>query len=392
MLDKASFQQELHKIIGFWSTKMLDTQRGGFYGRIDGFGVLHPDADKSVILNTRILWTFSAAARQGFAEAEPFAHRAYAYIRQYFIDAENGGVFWMLDCEGRPVDTKKQVYAQAFAIYALSEYYRFCQHQESLQLALDIFYLMEKHALDREKGGYLDAFSREWTLLDDLRLSDKDANAAKTQNTHLHIFEAYANLYKARPDAEVGQSLHKLLNLFVDKFIDPATAHIHLFFDVDWKLESDIVSYGHDIEASWLLWDAAVALGDETLMEQLKPICIRIAEVTFAEAVDSEGAIINEWHPSKGFRDTDRVWWVQVEAILGFLYAWRHTGELRYKSAAEKIWAFCLEKLPESADGEWFWSVDAEGTPNRMEDLAGPWKCPYHTSRVCLEGLLIMNV
>ena len=244
----ASARQELFSILDWWSEKMPDHEQGGFYGRIDGTGVLHPTADKSVILNTRILWTFSAAARQtGIAAYGSVAERAFHYLLDHFWDPQFGGVYWMLDYRGQPVQDKKQVYAQAFAVYAFSEYYRLTQDQAALDKAQALFDLMERHSLDKMRGGYYEAFSRDWQLIADLRLSDKDANEAKTMNTHLHVLEAYANLYRAAPSRPVEAALKAMILIFLDKFIDPQKAHLRLFFDENWNLKSDEISFGHDM-------------------------------------------------------------------------------------------------------------------------------------------------
>ncbi|TAE46543.1 MAG: N-acyl-D-glucosamine 2-epimerase [Bacteroidetes bacterium] len=383
---KTTFEQELNDILGWWVREMTDLRSGGFYGRIDGEGTLHPEAEKGIILNTRILWTFSAAARStGNPDWQQAADRAFHYIASYFYDPEYQGVYWSLDHLGAPAQTKKQSYAQAFAIYALSEYYLLTRSPESLHLAQQIFSRLETHALDKVRNGYLEAFTREWGAMADIRLSDKDANEAKTQNTHLHILEAYTNLCRCDNSAPVKDALRNLIFLFTDKFIDPESAHIHLFFDEEWSLRSDIVSYGHDIEASWLLWEAAEVLDEAAVKTLLKPICLRIAEVTLKEATEADGAVINEYYPSQQRYDRDRIWWVQAEAMVGFWNAWQLSGETRYREAALRTWNYILDNQRDTVGGEWFWNVSAEGIPSRSEDKAGFWKCPYHNGRALME-------
>lgn len=401
-----AFHSELAQILDWWIQRMTDQENGGFYGRIDGNGRLHPQAEKGVILNTRILWAFSAAARHPFvlhaersrsapspftlsvAEAPPLlstAHRAFHYLKSHFWDEREGGVYWSVDYRGAPLQTKKQVYAQAFAVYALSEYYLLTQNPESLNLAMEIYRLLEQHALDPMANGYFEAYSREWTLLEDLRLSDKDANEAKTQNTHLHVLEAYTTLLHASGAEPVRRSLKNLIRLFLDRFIDPQTGHIHLFFDENWGLKSDTISFGHDIEASWLLCAAAEAVGDPKLSEEVRKVSVLIADTTLREAVDSDGAVINEAYPGRSGLDKDRIWWVQAEAVVGFWKAFQLSGEPKYRKAALDGWAFIREKIIDRAGGEWFWKVSPEGIPSKEEDKAGFWKCPYHNGRMCLE-------
>lgn len=406
-------QAELHRTLHWWQTHMTDHANGGFYGRMDGFGKLHPEAEKGAVLNARILWTFSAAARctpecysgeansdssrnniPGYSET---AQRAYNYLTQRFLDKRHGGVFWSLDHLGQPLHTKKQVYAQAFAVYGLSEYFLFTGDEESLQTALDIFDLLEKHSRDPLRNGYYEAYSRDWQLLDDLRLSDKDANEAKTQNTHLHLLEAYANLLQAllvprkvfpavcRPEklSGVQAALENLVGLFLEKFIDSQTGHIHLFFDENWQLKSDIVSFGHDIEASWLLWDAAQTIGDEVLISKVKPVCLHIAEATLREAVARDGSVINQRWNSDGRLDRDRIWWVQAEAMVGFWNAWRMSGDECYRQAALDCWRFTQKNMRDGV-GEWLWRISPTGENYPEEDKAGFWKCPYHNGRAMM--------
>jgi len=383
---RAELQAELHDhILSFWRERMVDRQRGGFYGRLDGAGRLHPQAAKGVVLNARILWSFAAAARySGRDDYRRLAERAYAYLHEHFADREQGGVYWLLDCEGSPLDTKKQIYAQAFTVYALAEYYRLGGSREALDWAVELYGLIERYSRDRQQGGYLEAFDRDWGLLADLRLSEQDANEAKTMNTHLHLLEAYTNLYRAWPDGQLHQDLLDLIDLFLNRFIDPQTYHLHLFFDEHWKLKSHTISFGHDIEAAWLLTEAAALTGEAALIEKVKTTAVAIAAATLAEGVDADGGLFNEAGP-QGLTDTDKHWWPQAEAMVGFWNAWELSGEARFTAAARRSWGFIREYLVDRAGGEWRWGVRRDGAPMREENKAGPWKAPYHNTRACLE-------
>ncbi len=382
-----SARQELFSILDWWAEKMPDPEHGGFYGRIDGEGLLHSDSDKSVILNTRILWTFSAAARQtGTERYRVIADRAYQYILDYFWDPQSGGVYWMLDYKGQPVQDKKQVYAQAFAVYGLSEYYLLTKNQAALDKAQALFDLMERHSLDKMRGGYFEAFSRDWQLIADLRLSDRDANEAKTMNTHLHVLEAYASLYRASPTKPVEAALKAMILLFLDKFIDPQKAHLRLFFDENWNLKSEEISFGHDIETSWLLCDAARTLGQGSLVKRANQAAVQIAEATLREGTDpSDGGIHYTAHPQYGLIEPQKDWWPQAEAVLGFLNAWQLDGGAHLLKAAQRSWLFIKDRLRDPVHGEWYWAISADGLPDTVNDKAGPWKCPYHNGRACME-------
>lgn len=382
---KNEFRQELHNIIGWWSSHMVDEKNGGFYGRIDGHGRLYPEADKGAILNTRLLWTYSAVARAtGEGLHHQLAQRAYTYFCEHFWDDLEGGVFWTVDYLGNPADTRKQVYAQAFAIYALAEYFALTQKRAALEQAEELFWLIEKYSLDRQKNGYLSAFARDWSPMDDIRLSEKDANEAKIMNTHLHILEAYTNLCRAHPFAALREALENSVGLILGRFYLPENGSLQIYFDEDWAPKGRDISFGHNIEASWLLREAAEALGSEEALERARPACLHLAETVLRSAVDSDGAILYEACPL-GLKDTDKHWWPQAEAVVGFWNAWQMTGEERYAEAAVNCWSFIKAQLMDEEEGEWHWRTDRCGKPILSEDKAGPWKAPYHNGRMCLE-------
>lgn len=377
---------ELDNILRWWAGNTVDHDNGGFYGRIDGRGVLHPQADKGVILNARILWTFSAAARlKGDPALHHLADRAFDYLQRHFVDAEYGGVYWMLDYKGQPVDTRKQVYAQAFALYAFAEYYRLSGAAEALRHALDLFDWIETRSRDRERQGYFEAFARDGGPLADQRLSDKDANEAKTMNTHLHVLEAYTTLYRASPAESIREALETLTGLFLDRFLDPQTAHLRLFFDENWSLKSDKISFGHDIETAWLLRDAALATGDAGLIGRSEAAALHIADRTEAAGFDpADGGLWNE-ADAHGLSDRAKEWWPQIEAAVGFLDAFDISGAPRYLDRALRCWHFIDRHLLDRDRGEWYWGLRADGQPDLDRDKAGPWKCPYHNGRGCME-------
>lgn len=378
-------ETELRNILAWWMERMPDQESGGFYGRIDAGGQLHPRADKGVILNTRILWAFSAAARtSGLAEYAGMAERACRYILEHFLDRVHGGVFWMLDYRGAPVQPRKQVYAQAFAIYALAEYYALSGKQEALETAMELFLLIEKYSRDPEWGGYYEAFEKDWQPAADLRLSEKEPQAAKTMNTHLHILEAYTRLFEVDGNQAVGSALHELANLLQGRFIDAERYSLHLFFSRKWERMSHEVSFGHDIEYSWLATEAAEVLQDEALSSDVSRTAVHIAGAVLQQGVDADGALLNEAGP-QGLTDTDKHWWPQAEAMVGFINAWQLSGEKRFLDATANCWSFIQTRIKDPKLGEWRWGVTRAGTPLPLQDIAGPWKAPYHNGRMCLE-------
>jgi mannobiose 2-epimerase len=372
-------------ILPFWSGKMIDSGDGGFYGRIDGSGHVYTDADKGCVLNARILWTFSSAYRiLKDPEYLKAAGRAKDYLLTYFFDKEFGGVFWLLDHNGNMKDGKKQIYAQAFAIYGLSEYCRITKDQVCLDKAIDLFRLIEKYSYDVRLEGYFEAFSREWGELDDLRLSTKDANEKKTMNTHLHVLEAYTNLYRVWKDDHLKIQLRKLIDVFTDKIVNRKTFNLNMFFDEEWNDKTDLVSFGHNIESSWLIYEAAMVLGDETVINKVKNICLRIAEAS-EEGLMDDGSMIYESFFNSDRIDSDRHWWVQAETVVGFLNAYYMSRKEKFLECSLAAWRFIASHIVDRKNGEWYWSVDKDLQPNIKDDKAGFWKCPYHDSRMCLE-------
>ena len=372
-------------ILPFWMTRTPD-RTGGFIGRIDGVGKSCSDAEKGAVLNARILWTFSSAARVLKDRSYlAVAERAWSYIAAHFIDKEYGGVFWSLNADGTPKDTKKQFYAIAFMAYAMAEYYRVSGDSKALDEAVGLFRCVEEHSLDKECGGYLEACSREWAPLGDMRLSDKDQNDAKTMNTHLHILEAYTGLYRVWPDERLAAALRDTIDLFMERIIC-TDGHLGLFFDEQWQPRSTMVSYGHDIEASWLLCEAAGVLGDDRLIAEVRKVSLRVAEAAMEGFVPGSG-MEYEYDPATGYRNTSRDWWVQAETVVGCLNQYQLTGDGIWLDRALSEWGFIKGNIV-CPDGEWYWAALPEGDgfcPDVVNDRAGFWKCPYHNGRMCME-------
>ena len=374
-----------NNILSYWLTKVKDEENGGFYGRVDGNDQVHPVAEKGAVMNARILWAFSAAYRvlkkPEYLEA---ATRAKDYVRDYFLDREYGGIYWSVDYQGNPLDTKKQTYAIGFAIYGFSEYARATGDKEALDIAISLYHDIEKHAFDAESNGYIEALTREWNPIADMRLSDKDENGSRTMNTHLHILEPYANLFRVWKDTRLERQLRNLIGLFTERILNIKTGHLELFFNDDWVSKYRIVSYGHDIEASWLIHEAALVLGDKDLLEKVEPLVEYIAAAA-DEGLTPDGSMIYETFLDKGKTDTDRHWWVQAENVVGHANLYQHFDDEVAMQKALRCWDFIKLHLVDYKYGEWHWSVRADGTVNTDDDKAGFWKCPYHNGRMCME-------
>ena len=374
-----------NNILPFWMNKMEDNEEGGFYGQITGEDELKPEASKGAILNARILWTFSSAYRLlKKPEYLETATRAKRYLIDRFYDPQYGGIYWELDYKGNPLDTKKQIYAIGFAIYGLSEYARATGDEEALAYAQQLFDVIEQHSFDSEQNGYVEALTRDWQPIEDMRLSDKDENEKKTMNTHLHILEPYTNLYRVWKDEQLERQLRNLIEVFITRILDPQTGHLNLFFEEDWTNKYRIYSYGHDIEASWLIHEAALILGDPEVLKRIEPIIIRIAQAA-DEGLNPDGSMIYENFLDKQKIDRELHWWVQAENVVGHINLYQHFGNTEALDTAVRCWEFIKTKLIDHEQGEWHWSLLPDGTVNRRDDKAGFWKCPYHNGRMCME-------
>jgi mannobiose 2-epimerase len=373
------------QILPFWMDRMIDDENGGFYGWVDNKGSIRKDAARAAVMNTRILWTFSAAYTM-FRDKKyiDVAVRSYNYIMDHFVDSDNGGIYWMLDYKGKPLESKKQIYAEAFAIYSLSEYFKASGDKSALKMAKEIFRLIEKYSFDTDLNGYFEAYSRDWKILEDLRLSDKDMNEKKTTNTHLHILEAYSNLLSVSHNKLLKWKLVNLIDLFINRMINPVNSHLVMFFDEYWNPRSGKVSYGHDIETSWLLMEAAQTTGSKLLKEECRVSSNKMAEAILQNGMADDGSIYNEVKED-AMLDDDRHWWPQAEGIVGFLNTYQHTGDEIYVEAVMKLWEFIKKYLIHPEFGEWYFRIDNKYVPAPDEELAGPWKGPYHNGRMCME-------
>lgn len=381
---KTDLSIELDSILDYWSKKSIDTKNGGFIGQIDNNENVIEDAEKGSVLNARILWSFSASYQITKNEDhKKLAKRAFEFLSNYFYDAEWGGLFWSINVDKTPKDTKNQIYALAFAIYGLTEYYAISKDEKALTIAINLYLKIQKYSYDPINKGYLEAFTRDWQPIEDLRLSDKDANEKKTMNTHLHIVEAYANLFKVWKDKGLQKDIIELLQTIEKHFINTETGHLRLFFDENWIEKPDVISYGHDIEAAWLLLQCAEISEDETLIANYKKHAIQMTEVT-KEGLDTDGGLWYEFDPENNELIAEKHWWVQAEALIGFYNAYQLTGNEIYLDIVLKNWDFIKNHILDTTNGEWFWGIYRDNSLIE-KDKAGFWKCPYHNSRACLE-------
>jgi cellobiose epimerase len=384
---KTQMEAELRgNILQFWMKYTVDSENGGFYGAVTNDHKVHNEVVRSLVLCARILWTYSYAY-QAYRDEDylAMAQHAYRYLSGPFLDSEYGGFYWGIDRTGKPVSDRKQTYGQAFAIYGLSEYFRACGDQAALDLAIASFEKIEEHTAGREYGGYIEGCGRDWGRLADMRLSDKEPfNCPKSMNTMLHVLEGYTGLLRSWPDYRLIGAQYGLLEAFRDHIVDPVTHFTRLFFENDWTSLSDHESYGHDIETSWLLVEAAEVLGDMDLIEWAQPNAVQMADAVIDKGIDPDSSVLEEGSPH-GIVHASKDWWCQAEGVVGFVNAYQISGQEKYLKIAANIWDFIDKHMIDRKNGEWFKTLTREGKLIEGPWKAGPWEDPYHHSRACFE-------
>ena len=374
-------------ILPFWLA--LKDPRGGFYGEMGADGTVRYDAPRGVILNARLIWSFASAyAALRKTEYLVAAVHARDWFLEHFCDHKYGGVYWSVTPEGERLDAKKQLYAQGFAIYGLSQLYKVTKDDEALKNAVNLYRVVETFFADAGHGGYIEALARDFSPLEDMSLSAHDINADKTMNSHLHILEAYANLYQVWPDEGLKARVEALLDLIGTRIMAP-DGHLQLYFRRDWSVLPGAVSYGHDIETSWLAMECAFALKDLDVVNRVRPWALALGRAG-NEGLLPDGSLRYEFLPD-GRRDDARQWWVQTEAVVGNLWLWKFHGDAAGADRAVACWNYIRDHLVDFSGGEWWWAVREDGSIDRENPKAGFWKCPYHNTRMCLQALTLFE-
>lgn len=381
-LSKEMKQHLKSVIIPFWKN-LRDDRYGGFYGYMNYDLQIDKEADKGCILNSRILWFFSNAYLLLKEESlMKEAVHAYRFMQEKCMDHKNGGIYWAMTFDGKPLETIKHTYNQAFAIYALASYYDASCDQEALKTAMDLFELIEGKC--RDEMGYLEAFDEKFNEIDNEKLSENGVIAEKTMNTLLHVFEAYTELYRVSKEEKVRICLEEMLNTFSEKVFNPKLRRQEVFFDQKLNSILDLHSYGHDIETAWLIDRGLEVLGTQGEHGRIGEITAILTDEIYKVAFDGH-SLANE--AEKGVVNEDRIWWVQAETVVGFLNGFlKNTNDVKYLTAASDTWEFIKEYLwDKRKKSEWFWKVTKEGVAASEKPIVEPWKCPYHNGRMCFE-------
>ncbi|MEW9702076.1 AGE family epimerase/isomerase [Paenibacillus sp. SI8] len=382
-----NMQKELISILAFWGDHTIDHKHGGFLGAIDSDMTIQAEAPKGLVLNARILWTFAKGYRLFKDERYlQLAERAYTYLTTYFYDPVYGGYYWSVDYTGQPLEPRKHIYGQAFTLYGLSEYYLASGSAEALERSKKLYAEMEAYCYDPVHKGYLEAFAQDWSVqTGDARFNIYTQNDAKTMNSHLHIMEAYTNLLRAWDFPHLRGKLKEIIEVTVERIIDHSKSSFALYFDAAWHVNSHEISYGHDIEGSWLLDEAAHILGDKDVITAVKQVALDMAEAVYQHGLDTDGAVWNEADGDGNIIDTDKDWWPQAEAVVGFVNAYTLSGDAKFLEAAVKAWNFIETAVIDREHGEWFGKLSKDRVPYADHQKVNAWKCPYHNSRACFE-------
>ena len=383
-MDIRTFENHLkNQLLPFWN-RMEDVENGGFYGYANESGVPDKNSIKSCILNSRILWFYSASynllKENDLLEK---AKHAFSFLQNHFYDSRYQGVFWSVEADGTPLDTTKHTYNQAFAIYALSEYYKASHNKEALHLAYSLYYTIEEKCRDEE--GYFEAFSRDYVPVSNEKLSENGVIAQRTMNTLLHVMEAYTELYRADKFFKVGDSVREILRIFKSKIYNSDKGICEVFFDKEYRSLISLESYGHDIEASWLIDRACEALGDKAYYEEMLPVIEGLARGAYDNGLDMNNHAMNN-ECENGNVSAKKIWWVQAEAVTGFYNAYQLNPEKSlYKDMSEQIWDYIQNFVIDKNTGEWVEDVEPDNHIKSGQALVHPWKCPYHNGRMCIE-------
>ena len=297
-------------ILPFWLKHSRDRVRGGFHGQLDDGAGHSKEAPRGALLTSRILWTFSAAYRR-YPDPEylEMARWAFDDLMTRFWDQENGGLYWSITADGEPLNPQKLIYVQAFGIYGLAEYHLATGDHLPLQRAIELYQTVEQHSRDRKDRGYFEEFSRDWKKLRGRgqRNSAMASLGQKSQNVHLHVLEAYTNLLRAWSDEGLKRNLAELVDVMLTRIVQPSGDHLNLFFEENWTPISHEVSYGHDIEISWLIVEAAEILGDPAVRERARQSALKIASATLKKGVEPNGGIVAEGGSKRNYQHVQRM-------------------------------------------------------------------------------------
>jgi len=388
------------ELLPFWTTRCRDAVHGGFITHFDQHGHDTGDDQKSLIAQTRCLYTFSSAHRYGYGDGQlaEFARHGADYLINRMWDEAHGGFFWMTNRRGEVVDDQKIVYGQSFSIYSLSEYTLATGDPRGLEYAAKTFDLLQKYAADTQHGGYFEMFDRDWTL----KGPGSAGGDRKTLDVHMHLMEAYTSLYQASGQALHRRKLREVIGILLEKIMHPVHGTGIPQFWADWRVAPQIkfdviwgwdrftadglkreaednTSYGHNTEFAWLLLHALDVLREplEPYREALRKPLAHAADF----GIDAEfGGVFVEGSHAGTVYDREKEFWQQAEALIGFLDGHWLFGDEKYLRAYERVHRFVFDRMINRPVGEWWPLMTRRGEPI-WTHMSHSWKINYHTVR-----------
>ncbi|MCL2286629.1 MAG: AGE family epimerase/isomerase [Firmicutes bacterium] len=380
---KADLEGNLMK---WWAENTVDEKNGGFYGAVKYDNSPDETADRFIVLNARLIWTYSACYETtGNEKYKELAERAYRYVTTYFYDEKYGGFYTWVNYKGEPVATHKFTYGNAFAVYGLSEYARVFNCGEAKKLAQETVKLLDDNMWDAQYGGYHETASRQWHYTPNVTMLISDTRVQKTMNTHLHMVEAYTNLLRIDDSKKLRSRVRELLYLIMNKILNRDNWHFYLFQARDWTPITPDLTLGHDIEGSWLLYETAEILGEPEALEDTRKVAVNMARAAYDDGIAPNGGMHTEYHPRERRYSANFSWWEQNEAVVGFLNAYQLTKEEKFLDAALAALE-CIDKyFIDRSLGGWYAWVNDDGTPQNHRNKSDGYTCPYHNARMSIE-------
>jgi mannobiose 2-epimerase len=373
-----------NSIVKFYLPNCVDQVNGGYLESLRD-GKFAPTGEKFLTMQGRQLWFFSTLAQEGIERdaALAAAKSGFEFLERFMRDPEHGGYFSKVSDAGKPIDTRKHVYLNAFALYGLVGYFRATKDESALKSAQAFFRILESKAHDSAHGGYNEFFYEDWKPIRDVKESGYiGAIDTKTYNTHLHVLEALAELYRVWPDPLVARRLGEAILINTN-----TVRHPDYFCNIDgwspdWKMiqspQNLRASYGHDVECAWLTMDAARTLNFSPRL--LRPWAEALVGYSLKYGYDREhGGFYYTGPLGKSAEDTRKEWWVEAEALVSMLEMYKLTGKREYYDVFCQTLDF-VEKHQMAAEGNWWASRKADGSP-LSDQRSSPWHGAYHNGR-----------
>lgn len=372
---KNEISEEVKNVINFWSTKVIDQKNNGFYGACDFYGKPLKEANKGVVLNARLLWSFAKISNQlKTDEYTSIVQRSYKYLQSFFKDADFGGVYWELNFKGIPLNTNKKSIAQAYTLLALSEVYLLNKKEEIKEECLKLYNCIEENFYNKEENFYKNTLTREFKVIEE--------DVSLTLGTHLHIIEAYTNLYKINKSVIVKESIENLLNIIIRKFLKS-----NEYCEIELSKNDDSltthISFGHNVEVPCILLEACAIIRTDKYVGFLKNKLIKYSEEVI-HLINRTGGVYLFKNIKNNTYVKEYQWWMQTESLIAFQTLSELTSNKVYSNILEVLWTFIKNHFIDIENGEWYEKLDTNKIPMK-ENKITMWKSPYHIIRMYIK-------